>query len=396
MTGFRQVNEFFSTGQIYLQTDINEFNLTPNQPLVLSAFPIISSLDVALQLTGNAVGLPLPNPADTTETKNDFGAGGSETLTFSNPQVGTAPYIAQVSNVSGTTGSFLLEVSSEDGNNNDPSTAPQIGNLASSVSFNGFVGRSDSTDWYNFRLAADGKVNLGLSGLEDNADLELYESNGTTLILRSENGGTDNESLTNVDLEAGNYLVKISSNAVSANLADGEGASTNYTLNLSEATDTDTDEVTGIPIYRFYNTNTGTHFYTASEIEKNYVRDNLTGFNYEGPSFAANDGSDPDADPVYRFYNTFTGTHFYTISDFEANFVRNNLAGFRDEGVAYYAYDQAQQDTIDLYRFYNTVTGTHFYTPSTEERNVVDQLLPSYNYEGVGYYVQDINELTLV
>lgn len=392
MTGLRQVKEFLSASQIDLQTDINEFNLTPNQPLVLSAFPITSSLDVALQLTGNAVGLPLPNPADPTELKNDVGAGESETLTFANPQTGTAPYVAKVSNVSGTTGSLLIEVSSEDANNNDPTTAPQIGNLTGSQSFSGFVGRSDTTDWYNFRLATADKVNLELSDLEDNADLELYESNGTTLILRSENSGTSNESLTNVDLEAGNYLVKVSSNAISANLADGEGASTNYTLNLAEQTDSLTGE---IPIYRFYNTNTGTHFYTASEIEKNYVRDNLTGFNYEGPSFAANDGSDSDADPVYRFYNTVTGTHFYTISDFEADFVRNNLTGFRDEGVAYYAYEEPQADTIDLYRFYNTGTGTHFYTPSAQERDVVDQLLPTYNYEGIGYYVQDINDASL-
>ena len=41
---------------------------------------------------------------------------------------------------------------------------------------------------------------------------------------------------------------------------------------------------------------------------------------------------------VHRFYNTITGSHFYTISEGEKNAIIQTLPPFRYEGVAYYAY----------------------------------------------------------
>ncbi|MBU4297805.1 MAG: matrixin family metalloprotease [Desulfobulbaceae bacterium] len=144
-----------------------------------------------------------------------------------------------------------------------------------------------------------------------------------------------------------------------------------------------------IEIYRFYNTVTGTHFYTASYDEMNFVTNTLPQFNYEGAAFCgASDSSASDVSPVYRFYNTVTGTHFYTISEAEKNYVLANFPGFSFEGEAYKAHTTSSPGTKALHRFYNTQTGTHFYTTSDTEKQNVQNTLPQYNYEGIAYYVE--------
>ena len=42
-----------------------------------------------------------------------------------------------------------------------------------------------------------------------------------------------------------------------------------------------------------------------------------------------------DNSPVYRFYNTRTGTHFYTISQSERDTVLNNYPQYAYEGAVY-------------------------------------------------------------
>lgn len=141
-------------------------------------------------------------------------------------------------------------------------------------------------------------------------------------------------------------------------------------------------------IYRFFDTLSGTHFYTASELERDNVRNNLPQYRYEGPSFGA-PLPNPETSSVHRFFNTQTGTHFFTISEVERNQVLRDLPQYNYEGVAYHAYMRSEPGTTPLYRFFNTQTGTHFYTPSDVERDVVMNTLPAYNYEGIGYYVND-------
>jgi len=45
-----------------------------------------------------------------------------------------------------------------------------------------------------------------------------------------------------------------------------------------------------------------------------------------------------DASPVFRFYNTRTGTHFYTISGAERDTVLNNYPQFAYEGAVFWAW----------------------------------------------------------
>lgn len=141
-------------------------------------------------------------------------------------------------------------------------------------------------------------------------------------------------------------------------------------------------------IYRFYNRATGTHFYTASFTESTAVISTLETFDFEGVAFKGSPVSaGADIAPVYRFYNTATGTHFYTISEAEKSQVISNLPGFNFEGKAFDAHTTNSAGTIGLHRFYNTQTGTHFYTASETEMQNVQNTLPQFNYEGLAYYV---------
>jgi uncharacterized protein (DUF1800 family) len=147
-------------------------------------------------------------------------------------------------------------------------------------------------------------------------------------------------------------------------------------------------QTTLLPVYRFFNQDTGTHFYTISAAERDQVLANYAQFSYEGPVFAAYAQPAAGAQPVYRFYNTNTGTHFYTISAAERDHVVAAYPQFTLEGAAYYAMPAPGTDgRVELFRFYNTVTGAHFYTTSAAERDQVRATLPQFVFEGVAYYV---------
>jgi hypothetical protein len=149
------------------------------------------------------------------------------------------------------------------------------------------------------------------------------------------------------------------------------------------------DPNTNNSIYRFYNTVTGTHFYTSFYNEMNYVLNTLPQFNYEGVAFyGTSDSSAAGVSPVYRFYNYDTGAHFYTISEAEKDYILSNLPNYSFEGEAYYAYTTESPGTNALHRFFNTNTGTHFFTNSDLEKTNVQNTLPQYIYEGIVYYVK--------
>jgi len=93
------------------------------------------------------------------------------------------------------------------------------------------------------------------------------------------------------------------------------------------------------PLYRFYQPSTGTHFYTASQDEKNYVIANLPHiYTFEGTAyFVSPDSLFGSKRTMHRFYNTKTGTHFYTIDEAEKAHVQRNLSHtFTYEGIAFF------------------------------------------------------------
>ncbi|MBB3997814.1 matrixin family metalloprotease [Aureimonas pseudogalii] len=90
-----------------------------------------------------------------------------------------------------------------------------------------------------------------------------------------------------------------------------------------------------IDVYRFYNQRTQTHFYTASAAERDEVMRTLPQFRFEGVGYkaSATDGGG-EFDALYRFYNTETGTHFYTTNEEEMITVLDTLPQYRYEGIS--------------------------------------------------------------
>ena len=130
------------------------------------------------------------------------------------------------------------------------------------------------------------------------------------------------------------------------------------------------------PMYRLYNPNSGEHFYTASEYEKDHL--DSIGWRYEGIGWWAPKKSNT---PVYRLYNKNAGDHHYTISTVE----RDHLikVGWRYEGIGWYS-DDAKG--VPLYRQYNpnAKAGAHNYTTNKAENDWLVSL--GWRAEGIGWY----------
>ena len=158
---------------------------------------------------------------------------------------------------------------------------------------------------------------------------------------------------------------------------------TEESLEFLESADNDREDV-----YRFFNQETGVHFYTASEVERDNIIENLPNFGLEGTSYETIDpltGSS-DTNVVHRFRNQNTGVHIYTIDEAERSFIAENLSNYEYEGEVFAAYTSQVEGTIPIHRFYNSQLDAHFYTPSEAERESVENNLPNYDYEGIAYY----------
>ena len=111
-------------------------------------------------------------------------------------------------------------------------------------------------------------------------------------------------------------------------------------------------EASTSPVFSFYNRGNGAHFYTISPTERDSMIANLSQYyNYEGPVWYANPNPAADLTPLFRFYNSQNGTHFYTVSTVERDDVKANFTYMIDEGIAYYV------GTSQSYTVGGTVSG---------------------------------------
>ncbi len=94
------------------------------------------------------------------------------------------------------------------------------------------------------------------------------------------------------------------------------------------------------PVYRFLNTKTGNHLYTISEIERDNILANLPHYTYEGIKFYVyGPGIRPvDTTAVYRFFHTQRGGYLYTISEVERDYIIENLPQYAYEGIKFYVF----------------------------------------------------------
>jgi len=159
---------------------------------------------------------------------------------------------------------------------------------------------------------------------------------------------------------------------------------TNYSLEGTAFYAFPATQTGALPVYRFYNSSNGGHFYTISEAEKNYVVANMGAtYQLEGIAFYAYPDTSTDLAslPVYRFYNVTNGQHFYTASEAEKNSLTTNLGSvFHLEGVAFYAYTATATELSPIYRFYNSANGGHFYTIDINEKTSLENLSKKITY----------------
>jgi hypothetical protein len=149
------------------------------------------------------------------------------------------------------------------------------------------------------------------------------------------------------------------------------------------------DDQPWIGLVRFYNKDTGGHFFTASEAERSHILATMPSMVQEGLGFRGLWENAPGATEVFRFYDTNTATHFFTSSVEERNAVLANLPSFSYEGVGFLASNEDGVGLTEVYRFFNARTGDHHYTASITERNTILENLPDYVPEGVSFYVPE-------
>ena len=138
-------------------------------------------------------------------------------------------YYARVNQYYGDT-NYNLSISgtsSTDGAGNSTTAASNIGTLSGTSVQNDWVGSSDTSDYYQFALSGSSNVNLVLSGLSADADLQLLDSSGS-LVTGSYNGGTMTDSVSTA-LAAGTYYVRVFQYS----------GNTNYNLSFSSTQSTD-------------------------------------------------------------------------------------------------------------------------------------------------------------
>ncbi len=150
-----------------------------------------------------------------------------------------------------------------------------------------------------------------------------------------------------------------------------------------------TPTTTGVQVFRFFDSHTGTHFYTANASERDQTIAGRADLTYEGVGLnAQTQASDPSAAPVFRFFDTHSGSHFYTTSTTERDGLQSGTAGLTYEGVAFYESTAATSADTAVYRFFDKVDGTHFYTPNQNEYASVLATRGDLVNEGIAFYTQ--------
>ncbi|MDO4623649.1 MAG: hypothetical protein Q4B22_11930 [Eubacteriales bacterium] len=136
------------------------------------------------------------------------------------------------------------------------------------------------------------------------------------------------------------------------------------------------DSADTVSMYRMYNPNSGEHFYTGNEGEKESLLN--AGWWCEGTGWV---GPRSSKKPVYRLYNPNAGDHHYTTSAGERDYLKT--VGWKYEGIGWYS---SKEGTMPVYREYNpnATTGAHNYTTSAGE----DAMLVNagWKQEGIGWY----------
>ena len=298
-------------------------------------FDLTSSALIDLKLTPDAAN------ANVQLLNSSGGSIVSSSLTGTTPDIirrslNAGTYYIQVYSVSGVATNYELSVSAEaigpDIAPNMLATAKSIGTLNNPQKFNDFVGSIDSNDYYSFNLSYKSSFSLTLSGLSDNADVELRNSGGS-LLQSSTLTGNATENI-NTTLAAGTYYFRIKSVNTAETLYNlslsaeiqtqmleiNPGSDTSKPNNLTALGNTlyftANDSVNGIQLWKSDGSVAGTTKVTNIN-PGNFNPENLTVFGNK-LLFSADDGVNGRELWVYN------GTTATLVSDINSGFADSN------------------------------------------------------------------------
>jgi hypothetical protein len=149
-------------------------------------------------------------------------------------------------------------------------------------------------------------------------------------------------------------------------------------------------------VYRYRNDTLDSFFYTTAPYNmKSYPtfrREAIVYRVFDKP-IAGETITNANIIPIYRLYNSKTGTHLYTASLSEATSLPNSYSYYRNEGVVFYAYSAASTDGQPVYRLKNISNNTFLFTDSDSELDKVLTRWPEkYRYQGIAFRVEETNQ----
>ncbi len=241
-TNIGTLSTYTTTGAIDWTGDQDyfRFNLSSTSNLSVSLTGLAADADLEIIRDSNFNGT-----VDAGEVLKSSRWGGSTSEAINLQGLGSGGYYVRVHPFGSAVTNYSLSLTASAGlgyateTNNTLSTAYDIGgsgysyssgNLNGNRIFTGWVGDSDTQDFYRFSLGASSNVSLALTGLSADAELELIRDanfNGvidTGEVLRGGyRGSSASESINFSDLTAGDYHVRVNR---------FNSANTSYTLNM--------------------------------------------------------------------------------------------------------------------------------------------------------------------
>ena len=151
-------------------------------------------------------------------------------------------------------------------------------------------------------------------------------------------------------------------------------------------------------VHRFYQHEKGFHLYTSDTNEIGYIKERSSmgemSYRYESEKYKVlADDKDTitgeeivEVAPIYRFFNNETGAHIYTMDENEKNYIKNNLDNYSFEGIKYYAFKSEPEniDTIGVYRMLNTQSGAHLFSTDLNEIGYIQENMTHFSMENNG------------
>lgn len=142
-------------------------------------------------------------------------------------------------------------------------------------------------------------------------------------------------------------------------------------------------------VFRFFDAAHGTQLLTQNQAERSAILSSRPDLRFEGVAFqaVAPAAADPATAAVFRFFDTNNGTHFMTASTGE----RDTLISSRPDlvyepGSTMFEHATAQQGDVAVYRFFDGRSGAHFFTADIGERASILATRPDMVLEGTAFY----------